>query len=299
MKKIKLFTILSLLAVVGFGIIACGDPGGGNGTTGGTTNGDCEHIFSTIPATCIANSIPGICTQDGCNEPNTEVLVQALGHDHFESLTCKRTGCDHQYELGDTGPAGGIIFYRDTNGFKLYQGTNNDVALDTYITAYYFEAWTSNEEGTYIWSWTNEPTPFPNSQYIVVPLVQQAIDILNTTQWIGYGLRNTKLIISAMNAMTSPNNQDSIQANRAVHVASTTKGGFNDWFLPSVDELYAMYIARAAPNNIAGLPTTGGFWSSSESLSNDEARVRYFNDGTRNSYYKPPSVASVRAVRAF
>ena len=47
--------------------------------------------------------------------------------------------------IGDRGQGGGIIFYVVPAGFKLYQGTNSTLASDTYITAYYLEAWFAND----------------------------------------------------------------------------------------------------------------------------------------------------------
>jgi formylglycine-generating enzyme required for sulfatase activity len=41
-----------------------------------------NHSFAlTIPATCMAASIPGTCTREGCTVVNPEVVVTALGHD--------------------------------------------------------------------------------------------------------------------------------------------------------------------------------------------------------------------------
>jgi len=130
-----------------------------------------------------------------------------------------------------------------------------------------------------------------------VPLVQQRHDTSNPTQWIGYGLRNTRLIINAMNAMAAPNNQDSLLADRAVHKASAPKGEFNDWFLPSIDELKAMYAAYAAPNNVIGLPTSGFFFSSSQYNSTEVSGMTFVNGQTQEGTKWP--VLYVRAVRAF
>ena len=40
-----------------------------------------QHVFSTIPATCTTDSIPGTCTREGCGVPDQEALVPALGHE--------------------------------------------------------------------------------------------------------------------------------------------------------------------------------------------------------------------------
>ena len=69
------------------------------------------HIFSTTAATCTTPSVPGACIRAGCSVTDPVPIVPALGHDHTSSLICKRTGCTHQYAIGDTGPAGGIIIY--------------------------------------------------------------------------------------------------------------------------------------------------------------------------------------------
>jgi len=293
-KTFKLIGIIALAVVTVLGIIACGEPGGGNGGGGG-----CSHSYGNWTTKSEANCTTAkiekrICSD--CNNEDTNPVGYSLGHDHFESLTCKRTGCDHQYELGDTGPAGGIIFYKDTNGFKLYQGTNNNVASDTYITAYYLEAWTENEESSR-WSWANEPNT--SRTYTNVPLVQQSHNELNPTQWIGYGLRNTRLIVAAMSG-------NSIETNRAAQVcyAKTVTVGsdtYNDWFLPSIDELIKMLcILRESEILREQNLTMVFFWSSSQ-LSNG-ARCLLFDD-----YYHFDQLVQkhnisnvfVRSVRAF
>jgi len=193
------------------------------------------------------------------------------------------------FNIGDRGPAGGIIFYVEPAGFNLYQGTNDNIALDTYTTAYYLEAWTANE-GPLRWSWSNDPTT-PET-YTNVLETKQAYNPMDPTQWIGYGLRNTRLIVAALNANG--------ETGRAAQVASTIKGGFNDWFLPSVNELNAMCDAR---NTIAGLPTPPSaefYWSSSEVFSDDEnVWVQDFYGGSMVGYPKESSHIRVRAIRAF
>jgi len=41
------------------------------------------------------------------------------GHDHNSSFICKRAECNHKYEIGEIGPAGGYIFYIDEAGFNV------------------------------------------------------------------------------------------------------------------------------------------------------------------------------------
>jgi hypothetical protein len=183
-------------------------------------------------------------------------------------------------------------------GFKLYQGTvretvNAETDKDTYITAYYLEVWTG-DVANIRWSWANESNM--SYTYTDVPQVQQAHDTNNITKWIGYGLRNTRIIVAAMNAKTSPDDQDKLLANRDAQVASTAKGGYNDWFLPSVDELNAMWIAKYTPHSVTGLPGSVYVWSSSQF--NNNARYQRFSNGSQGT--DPKSDPNhVRAVRAF
>jgi hypothetical protein len=102
---------------------------------------------------------------------------------------------------------------------------------------------------------------------------------------VGTGQANTKAIIE------QPGHTDSA-AKLCVDIK-----GFNDWFLPSKDELDLMFT-----NLKAATPSVGGFnfyvyWSSSE---DEEGYVwqQGFNAGNQNSGYKNDSLY-VRCVRAF
>jgi hypothetical protein len=73
--------------------------------------------------------------------------------------------------------------------------------------------------------------------------------------------------------------------------------GYDDWYLPSKDELSKLYSNRDA---VGGFET-GGYWSSSEN-SHFNAYYFYFYYGEANKYgfFDDKSYAKrVRAVRAF
>ena len=72
-----------------------------------------------------------------------------------------------------------------------------------------------------------------------------------------------------------------------------TAGGYNDWFLPSKDELNKLYINKDAIGGFAG----SYYWSSSEG-STDYAWIQYFHNGNQYYGYKYDD-ERVRAVRAF
>lgn len=73
-------------------------------------------------------------------------------------------------------------------------------------------------------------------------------------------------------------------------------GGYNDWYLPSIDELHKLYLNRVA---IGGFVTNnqGSYWSSSEYL-NSRALYEAFSVGESWQRNKS-STARVRAVRSF
>ena len=78
-------------------------------------------------------------------------------------------------------------------------------------------------------------------------------------------------------------------------------GGFNDWFLPSRDELNQLYINR---NHVGNLVTSGNpprphYWSSSQGGFLSSAGAQFFRDGIYTDQMAKSQDVSVRAVRAF
>jgi hypothetical protein len=70
--------------------------------------------------------------------------------------------------------------------------------------------------------------------------------------------------------------------------------GYSDWYLPSKDELNKLYLNRIAIGGFA----TAYYWSSSE-VSNSNAWMQDFSNGSQTNGYWKSSVPYVRAVRAF
>jgi len=71
-------------------------------------------------------------------------------------------------------------------------------------------------------------------------------------------------------------------------------GGYDDWFLPSKDELNQMYQQRGVIGGFA----SNYYWSSSESNSYS-AWYQYFYNGYQYVNYKDINNRRVRACRAF
>ena len=117
------------------------------------------------------------------------------------------------------------------------------------------------------------------------------------------GATGTAIGTGATNTTTIINVQDATETSYAAGLARAyTGGGYNDWFLPSKDELNEMYTNRATINTTAASNSGSDFgnssyWSSTES-DYDTARNHNFNNGSQNTGNKRFTY-NVRAVRAF
>jgi hypothetical protein len=70
--------------------------------------------------------------------------------------------------------------------------------------------------------------------------------------------------------------------------------GYNDWYLPSRDELNKLYLNRVVVGGFA----SSVYWSSSE-FKNSNAWHQFFSDGFQNSNHINSIKLRVRAIRAF
>jgi len=159
---------------------------------------------------------------------------------------------ERPYSIGDTGPAGGKVFYDKgtfSSGWRYLEAAPRDQSLGI--------SWNS---GSYMMTGANSTA-------------------------IGTGEANTDAIVSVLGA----------GLYAASLCADLTLGGYNDWFLPSIDELNVLY----GQEGIVGGFTSDGYWSSSEY--NDDpnyAWLQYFYDGYQTIYGKS-YYRKVRAIRAF
>ncbi len=127
----------------------------------------------------------------------------------------------------------------------------------------YLEAWTEDEEVTEVWktvdSWTG-----------------------GTSKAIGAGHSNTYIALAALE-------HSAAERARMYHV-----GAFDDWFLPSKDELQLMFEHR----DVIGGFVSSYYWSSSE---HDDklAWAQHFGHGSQISDEKSQGLWYIRPVRAF
>lgn len=180
----------------------------------------------------------------------TEWVVIPLSTDG--NIPQRLTVCDNvplwikQYQIGDTGPAGGIVFHTTVCGG--------------------LEAAPIDQSNA---AWGCSGTEITRADGTSV----------------GTGAQNTADILAG--CTESPIAAE-VAANYSLY-------GFNDWFLPSKDELNLMYtnLHQAGLGGFAN----GDYWSSSEFSSNG-ARGKDFGNGNQFGGSKNHSW-SVRAVRAF
>jgi hypothetical protein len=103
---------------------------------------------------------------------------------------------------------------------------------------------------------------------------------------IGTGLSNTNTIITS---------QGGTPTSYAAGIARAyTGGGYTDWFLPSKDELYKVYLNRSS----IGSYTWYFYWSSSEA-GNNIAWFQNFDGSGSQGFTGKDGAAYVRAIRAF
>lgn len=150
------------------------------------------------------------------------------------------------YSIGDTGPAGGIVFYVTDGGLHGLEAA-------------------------------------PVDQSAGAPWGCQGNLLFVNGTAIGTGAQNTADILAGC-----------VDPGIAARLADNySLNGFNDWFLPSQDELNELYLQRA----VLGSFTTAYFWSSSEGFA-VSAWGQDFNDGSVFNGDKN-NITGVRAVRAF
>ena len=190
------------------------------------------------------------------------ILALALGGTgvaHAQSPSKKSCSQGGVCRVGDKGPGGGYVFItRSTKSNK--SGKNFEVAPDGWNRS-------QNVNDTV---WCSSDVDIPGS----------------AGEGIGTGSANTVAILATPVCATG---------SAAAIARAYRGGGKQDWFLPSVEELFALNKVRVP----MGSPI-GPFWSSTQSPgSSDQARYVFFLIGAQNSYTKVTPWGGVLPVRAF
>lgn len=173
------------------------------------------------------------------------------------------------YNIGDTGPGGGIVFYVSEIAFPVPQ-PNGETKMCRYMEV------SPVDIGSCAWGNGYKEEP-------------------HTLQGLGTGLMNTYNIVSY-------NADNMTTANCAAYAClkystQTTRKG--EWWLPSMVELNLLY-KNLRDKVIATKSGDGVYWSSSQ-VNYDylDAWYQSFSDGYQYHHDRKDYALSVRAVRAF
>ena len=188
-------------------------------------------------------------------------LTSARDWDKEESNATLYAQWAMDYEIGDVGPGGGIIFYVSEEGFYSY-GPG---------TAHYLEAAPADMATTLEWESGGGPFTFIGS----------------TGTGIGSGNGNTNAILNKVPTYPA-----------ALACRNYNGGGLWDWFLPSKDELNELYKQRNLVGGDFGVVYWSSSEGSSYDAWGQNFGGGYYGLGLQNQAGKYNS-CSVRAVRAF
>jgi hypothetical protein len=161
------------------------------------------------------------------------------------------------YKIGDTGPAGGLIFYdkgNNSSGWRYLEAAPADIGTPLLGMAETIDPTDCKERG------------------------------------VGWGKRNTAAI------MKEAEKKGGGFGWAAQACVAYTLNGFNDWFLPSRDELHYMYgnlhmqgLGNFRNEKYWSSTTGNGYWHWAEN----------FKDGKQDDEQAPSARLRVRAIRQF
>jgi len=163
------------------------------------------------------------------------------------------------YNLGDTGPGGGIIFYYSELGFMMTD--NNQVC-------HYLEAAATDMVGL---AWA--------TNYNIV--------VEGTASLIGSGRKNTAIILAT-----------DFDTPAAEACKDLTTGGKTDWFLPSNDEMKDLWNKRSSADGGFVTLMGPGYWSSTQAGGGGNANYYAASVGVGSSV-KSSLELYTRCIRAF
>ncbi|MBN2650824.1 MAG: DUF1566 domain-containing protein [Spirochaetales bacterium] len=231
--------------------------------------------------------------------------------------------------LGDTGDLKGEIIYDTTHmqflgwntqangeGDMYYEGNTFTITEDTSLYAIYTALRVEGPAGGLIFydkgeisdNWRYLEAAPQSTEWTSAEWGKFGTEVTETGTAIGTGENNTRLICDVLNAPTADSGRAAQLCDALEHVYEEVT--YDDWFLPSKDELYEMCWvlhsrrwngSSAEDNPVYGSSRVGGFasgyWSSSE-FSSENAWSQAFLTGLQGNYSKG-FTGKVRAVRAF
>ncbi len=199
-------------------------------------------------------------------EPNTDAGYKGDSYSRYLSESTI------EYFVGDAGPAGGIVFYDKgyySNGWRYLEAAPTDVITSSLIFGYYKTTENSN------------------------------CNAIGSSTVIGAGRLNSEMLVSVMGEVAYNKYDDGgdlVSDYASKKCLDYEYGGYDDWFLPSKEELNLIYV-NLHKKGLGSFGEYNSYWSSSEYNSNYAwGRNFYYGyqdyNGRNINYY-------VRPVRAF
>jgi hypothetical protein len=196
-----------------------------------------------------------------------KVTLQSGAH---TVVTCALGGT---CSVGDTGPAGGTVFYALSAGFNCGP-TFSATGSPTGGQCHYLEAATSSSSPSWsdaVYAWSGNTS----------------VALGTTSTAVGAGYRNTLAMVT-----------QSSGGNTASRAGTVTRaylgGGKSDWYLPSENEITQLMIRKT---NVSGL-LDEYYWTSTE-INATVARPYYMLNGYNGGEEVKTGAHYVRPIRAF
>jgi hypothetical protein len=186
------------------------------------------------------------------------------------------------YTVGQTGPSGGKVFYVAPTPFAC--GPTR-IANCTYLEVTP-NNWYLGVSGGLTRSWAE-------NAYIATSVNNSTPPETATASAIGWGYRNTRAIINQGNS----NSDLSAAALADSHTVTVSGIVYDDWFLPSQDELKKLYDSLFTSGDY-GDSASNSYWSSTE-FNAGAGWAEIFASTYNNSRPSKNQLAIVRPIRAF
>ena len=234
----------------------------GVGSTGSTlTSGSGTFTVTFTSPVAVSTSVAKVTIQSG-----------------IHTFLCSEGG---SCAIGDTGPGGGIVFYRDVSGFTC--------GATLSASCRYLEA------APYNWS---------GQGHLVAPYAVSAYQSTSVPTYNGFSATGTAIGTGLANtrAIVNQNGVYNFSSNRYAAGATVlyTGGGKSDWFLPSKDELTAVNVQRSLLSS-ANILVGDYYYASTEANASNGMLTTMSGPSTGNGPFTKAGggTSYVLAIRAF
>lgn len=234
---------------------------------------------------------------------NTEVYAKAsleMDVSLFNSLMSSSS--DGEYRIGDRGPAGGFVFYDKgvySDGWRYLEASPADVrVVSGSPSCDSSDLWYDFGEAEYIFG-----------QYAKtldgLPLFVNGERTFNastcTSKKVGAGKSNTQKMVSCMGdkAVVFVKSATLTTKDYPAKICLDLEyNGFDDWYLPSIDELSLLY-ENLFYSGLCEYEQYSVYWSSTEYEGHSQFVYVFPQSYDPGSYCRPNTEARVRAIRYF